>query len=180
MATLNQAQARTKTSTLVGTKAGLIAATDVIGKNQFISASDEPELFGKGNGTDASADFAYQGAQKRAWKLNAVNVTGGISTAALKNGVITSTSAAAVTATLPTGALAGVALNAKQGFQHDFVVDNSAGAAVVTVAVAAGITVAAVIVTGDNNGTLTVGIGVVGFFGLYFVSATVAILYRVG
>lgn len=178
MATLNQAQARTKTSTLVGTKAGLVAATDVIGKNQFISASDEPELFGKGNGTDASAAFAYQGAQKRPWALNAVNATGGISAAALKNGVITSTSAAAVSATLPTATLAGVALNAKQGFQHDFVVDNSAGANTVTVVVAAGITVDTAVITGGI--TLTVAAATVGLFRLYFVSATVARLFRVG
>jgi hypothetical protein len=87
----------------------------------------------------------------------AVNVTGAISAAGLATGYITSTSAAAVTATLPTATLLAAELGASAGTSFEFIVDNSGGANTVTVAVNTGITTATPVVTG--GATLTVSNG---------------------
>ena len=107
----------------------------------------------------------------------AVNVTGAITAAQLSGGLITSTSAAAVTATLPTAALLATAIGAVQGTTFDFVVDNSAGANTVTVQVNTGIVAITPVITGGD--TLTVASGTVGVFKVIFTSATAALLARV-
>lgn len=108
----------------------------------------------------------------------AVNTTGAITAAQLAGGLITSTSAATVTATLPTAALLATALGAVQGSIFDFVVDNHAGANVVTVAVNTGITVGTTAVTGGD--TLTVSVAqAAATFRLVFTSTTTAILRRI-
>ncbi len=111
---------------------------------------------------------------------SAVNATATITADELKTGYITSTSAAPVTATLPTAtALLAVLAGAAAGTWFDFAVDNSAGASVVTVAASASIAVYAVpVITGGS--TLTVAAGVVALFRIYFTSATVAKIYRIG
>lgn len=109
----------------------------------------------------------------------AVNATATISAANLIKGYITSTSAAAVTATLPTATDIGTAIGAVAGTTFDFYVDNTAGANTVTVAVGSGITAATPVVTG--GATLTVSVAnAIGIFRLVFSSATVAKLYRLG
>ena len=107
----------------------------------------------------------------------AINATATITAAQLETQLITSTSAAAVTGTLPTATLIGAALGAVQGFVFDFTVDNSAGANIFTVAVGAGITTVTAVVTG--SATLTVAAGAVGLFRLYFSSPTVAKIARI-
>ena len=74
-----------------------------------------------------------------------IGATGTISAAALATtGYITCTSAAATTITLPIAVTAGVvqglvpALNASAGQKFTFIVDNTAGASAVTIAIAAG------------------------------------------
>ena len=74
-----------------------------------------------------------------------IGATGTISSAALATtGYITCTSAAATTITLPIAVTAGVvqglvpALNASAGQKFTFIVDNTAGASAVTIAIAAG------------------------------------------
>lgn len=110
--------------------------------------------------------------------VNQVNVTGEISVAALNSGIITSTSAAAVTATLPTATAFATQIGAVRGSYFDFVVDNSLGASTVTLAVNTGITVGTVVITG--GGTLTVSTAnVIGWFRLFFTSPTTAILRRI-
>jgi hypothetical protein len=64
----------------------------------------------------------------------AINTSATASAAQVKTGLITSTSGAAVTITLPTGTDLGTALGATQGTTFELVVDNTAGANTVTLA----------------------------------------------
>lgn len=107
---------------------------------------------------------------------SAINATATATAAQVASGAITSTSPAATTITLPTVLLLAAFLGMIQGGSFEFIVDNSAGANTVTVAVGAGMTALAVI-TGGN--TLTVASGSIGIFKLYFSSNNVAFLARV-
>lgn len=108
----------------------------------------------------------------------AVNTTGAITAAELAGGFITSTSAATVTATLPTAALLATQLAAVRGTIFEFVVDNSAGANTVTVAVNTGITVGTTALTGGDSLTVSTA-QVVATFRLVFTTTTTAILRRI-
>lgn len=115
----------------------------------------------------------------------AVNATGTIAAAAVVKGLITSTSAAGVTATLDTAVAIAAAASAVQGTIIEFIVDNTAGASTVTVAVGAGIVAAKQVSTGDtaNDVLLTVAASAtvgIGIFRLVFLSATAATLFRIG
>lgn len=96
--------------------------------------------------------------------------------AQVASGYITSTSAAAVTLTLPTGTLLGAALGAVQGYVHELYIDNTAGASLITVAVAVNgiLSAAAAAGAGAGFGLLTVPSGVTGQarFTLMFSSGT--------
>lgn len=108
----------------------------------------------------------------------AINSTATATAAQVAGGYITSTSAAATTITLPTATLLAAQLNAVAGDTFDFVLDNTAGASTVTIAVGSGI------VASDFPGTntltrtasATVGIAV---FKITFISTTAAILARI-
>lgn len=113
----------------------------------------------------------------------AVNATATLTAAEVAAGYITSTSAAAVTMTLPTGTLLGAELGATAGTIHDLYIDNTAGANPVTVAVATNgvqsnmdleITAATASVTPAAVTPLTIPSGVTGIarFTLVFSSAT--------
>jgi len=106
----------------------------------------------------------------------AANATASLTAAQVATGYIKSTSAAATTLTLPTGTLLGAALGAVQGTVFDLYIDNTAGASIVTVAVAVnGIKSAlAGYGMGAAAGLLTVPAGVTGQarFTLMFSSAT--------
>jgi len=111
----------------------------------------------------------------------ALNATGTLTADLLKTKYITSTSAAAVTATLDTWAnimtALGITTNAAaRGIEIDFEIDNSAGANTVTVAVATGIVAATPVITG--GATLTVAAGTFGKFKLIGKSVTAALLFR--
>ena len=111
----------------------------------------------------------------------AVNATATLTAAQVATGYITSTSAAAVTMTLPTGTLLGAALGATQGTVHELYIDNTAGANTVTVAVATnGIESDAANTTAASFGQLTVASGAtgVGRFTLMFSSATAYVFTR--
>lgn len=107
----------------------------------------------------------------------AANITQVLTAAPLSNGLITSTSAATVSLTLPTATLLATQLGAARGTTFEFIVDNSLGANIVTVVVGAGITVPGTIVI-TGSATLTVAVGEVGVFKLVFVSTTAAKLFR--
>ena len=106
----------------------------------------------------------------------AVNSTATLTAAQVASSYITSTSAAAVTMTLPTGTLLGAALGAVQGTEFEFIIDNTAGANTVTLAVAVNGILSAAAVAGSaaGAGLLTVPSGVTGQgqFTLMFSSAT--------
>lgn len=106
-----------------------------------------------------------------------VNTTATLTPAQLATKYITSTSVAVVTVTLPTAAALATYLGAGAGSQFTFLVDNSAGASVVTVAVNTGITAITPVITG--GATLTVAAGTLGEFKLIFTSATAAKLARI-
>lgn len=110
-------------------------------------------------------------------RRTALNATGTITARMLELGVITSTSAAAVTATLDTAANIAAYFSLSAGSHIDFTVDNSAGANTVTVALGTGITAPAGAVTGGN--TLTVStVNKVGVFRLFYTDATNAVIFR--
>lgn len=112
----------------------------------------------------------------------AINATATVTPVQLINGYITSTSAAAVTLTLPTGTLLGQALNATKGTVFEFYVDNTSGANTVTIAVAVNgiLSAAAVAGAGTGAGLLTVPAGVTGLasFKLVFTSSTAYVFTR--
>lgn len=108
----------------------------------------------------------------------AINATATATAAQIASGYITSTSAAAVTLTLPLATDLATALGATQGTIFRFAVDNSAGANTVTVAVNTGITVGTQAITGGNTLTISTA-NSVGIFELAFTSATTAIIRRV-
>lgn len=111
----------------------------------------------------------------------AVNATATLTSAQVATGYITSTSAAAVTMTLPTGTLLGGVLGAVQGTIHELYIDNTAGANTVTMAVATnGIKSDAANTTAASFGQLTVASGATGIgrFTLMFSSATAYVFTR--
>lgn len=113
----------------------------------------------------------------------AINATATATAAQVASGYITSTSAAAVTITLPTGTLLGAQLGAKQGTIFDLYIDNTAGANTITIAVAVNgiLSAAAAAGAGAGAGLLTVPSGVTGqgCFRLMFSSATAYTFSRV-
>jgi hypothetical protein len=107
----------------------------------------------------------------------AVNSTTTLTAAQVLSGYITSTSAAAVTMTLPTGTTLGNAiLGCAQGFSWNLYIDNTAGANTITMAVNTNaiLSAAAAAGSGAGAGLLTVPSGVTGVacFNLMFTSAT--------
>jgi hypothetical protein len=97
--------------------------------------------------------------------LTAINATATATAAQVATGYITSTSAAAVTITLPTAALLATQLAAHQGIIFDLYIDNTGGANTVTVALGAGMTMS------DVAAVATYGVPT---FGLLTFSATAA------
>lgn len=111
----------------------------------------------------------------------AINSTATATAAQVATGYITSTSAAPVTITLPTGTLLGAALGAVRGTVHELYIDNTAGSSTVTVAVAVnGIKSDAAATTAGSFGQMTVATGVTGIgrFTLMFASATAYVFTR--
>ena len=127
---------------------------------------------------DAFVEFNIQHLDTCCYPIAAINATATATAAQIHSGVITSTSAVATGITLPTATLLGTELKATQGESFQFVVDNSAGANIVTIIVGSGIVVPTTIVI-TGSATLTVAAGQVGIFKLYFKSATTATLFRI-
>lgn len=133
------------------------------------------------NGSTTSALWQSLGGSGAGPAAAAINSTGTATAAQVATGRITSTSGAATTITLPTGTLLGAALGAVAGTVLDLIVDNTAGANTVTMAVAAnGIKSDAANTTAASFGQLTVAAGVTGIgrFTLMFSSATAYVFTR--
>jgi len=113
-------------------------------------------------------------AVQRAGSSAAINSTATATAAQVATGYITSTSGAATTITMPTGTLLGAALGATAGTVFNLVVNNTAGANTVTMAVAVNGILSAM------GGTLTLVAGVTGMAGftLMFSSATAYTITR--
>ena len=125
------------------------------------------------NGPVVSQNGFIQGHQPTA--ANAINVSGTATAAQVADGYITSTSAAPVTITLPTGTALGQFLNATRGTVLDLFIDNTAGASTVTVAVNTNAVLSSAAVdTAGSFGDLTIASGATGIarYTLMFSSAT--------
>lgn len=107
----------------------------------------------------------------------AINATATALVTDIQAGVITSTSAAATSITLPTATALALQLNAVRGTWIDFVIDNSAGSNTVTVVVNTGITVNTPAITGGAALTVSTA-NSVGTFRIYFTSTTTAKIFR--
>lgn len=133
-------------------------------------------------GTTASCAFVVMGGGSSTHPIkSAIPSTATATAAQVATGYITTTSAATTTITLPTGALLGPALNATQGTVFDLIVDNTAGANVVTMAVATnGILSDAATGSAASFGDLTIAAGVTGLarYTLMFSSATAYVFTR--
>jgi hypothetical protein len=131
------------------------------------------------NGPVVSQNGFIEGHQVTA--ANAINATATATAAQVATGYITSTSASAVSITLPTGTLLGAALGATQGTVFDLYIDNTAGANAVTVLVATnGIKSDAANTTAASFGQSTVASGATGIgrFTIMFSSATAYVFTR--
>ena len=122
---------------------------------------------------------------------SAINSTNTITAAQILSGYITSTSAAGTTLTMPTGTLLGQAIpGVARGTTLEFIVDNTAGASTITMAVGTNavqsdwdnqITNATASVTPAAITPLTIASGVSGIatFKIVFASATAYVFSRV-
>lgn len=108
----------------------------------------------------------------------AINISSSITSEELLNGYVTSTSAAAVSITLPTAVDLSAVLGAKEGSSFEFTVDNSAGANTVAVVLNTGITTITPVITGTDTLTVSVVNGV-GIFKVVFITDTTAKIIRV-
>lgn len=111
----------------------------------------------------------------------AINATATATAAQVATGYITSTSALGTTITLPTGTDLGTAIGAVRGTVLELYVDNTAGAATVTMAVATnGILSSAAADTAGSFGDLTIAAGATGLarFTIMFSSATAYVFTR--
>lgn len=145
------------------------------------SAGQPAAFINQGTSASPSWSALVSGAGSLVHTPVAVNATATLTAAQVATGYITSTSAAAVTMTLPTGTLLGAAIGAVQGTTLDLYIDNTAGANTVTVAVAVnGIKSDAANTTAASFGQLTVASGVTGIgrFSLTFSSATAYVFTR--
>jgi len=137
------------------------------------------KLFTLGNNisqTSLTGNNSFNVANLEGHVASAVNATATATSAQVATGYITSTSAAATTITLPTGTLLGAALGATAGDIFNLIVDNTAGANTVTIAVAVNGILSAAAAAGSaaGAGLLTVPSGVtgIGIFTLMFSSST--------
>lgn len=164
-----------------GTATELANSTVVLESGDRVFKKGDTSKFKLADGVTTVASLPWTHSAVKTFGANAVNVTATLTGSQVAKGLITSTSAAAVAATLPTAALLLAALGTPGADTKkvlDFIVDNSAGANTVTVVASASITAATAVVTG--GATLTIASGAVGLFKIFFTSATVAKIYRVG
>lgn len=158
--TLTQTQA--DALDLAATPAGYLFFNSTTGKFNFWDGGQSPKDEIKSN------KFA----------LIAIDVTGAISAVQLSRGVITSTSAAAVSITLPTATQLATELKASRGKRFQFVVDNSAGASTITLVLGTGITVNTPAITGGAALTVSTA-NAVAIFEIVFTSGTTAKILRI-
>ena len=134
-----------------------------------------------GSSLTVTGTTTFTGSLIRTFNTVAVNATATLTAAQVTSSYITSTSAAPVTMTLPTGTLLGAQVGAVQGTVMELFIDNTAGANTVTIAVATnGIKSDAANTTAASFGQLTVASGAtgVGRFSIMFSSPTAYVFTR--
>ncbi len=109
--------------------------------------------------------------------VSAINSSAVATPSQIEGGLITSTSLALTTITLPTAADLGDKIGAEEGAAIDFIINNRAGTSTITLAVNTGISVIDPIITGSN--TMTVAVGDLGQFRIIYDTATTARVARV-
>lgn len=133
--------------------------------------------------------ISVAGASTRTFTAAAVNTSATLTAAQVAGGYITTTSAAGVTMTMPTGTLLGAAVTAVRGMVLELYIDNTAGASTVTMAVGTNavqsdwdnqITTATASVTPAAITPLTIASGTSGFarYTIMFASATAYVFSR--
>jgi len=111
----------------------------------------------------------------------AINATAAATAAEVATGYITSTSAGTTSITFPTGTLLGAELQATAGTVLELIIDNTAGASVVTMVVGVNAILSdAATTTAGSFGDLTIAAGVTGIarYTLLFSSATAYTITR--
>lgn len=109
----------------------------------------------------------------------AKNVTDSLTAIELSGGYITSTSAAAVTITMPTVATIVTQIGAVAGDRFQFLVDNHTGANTVTLDLTgSGISTGTSPITGGSTLTISTA-NLIGLFELFFTSGTTAVIRRI-
>jgi len=163
------AGAGTVSYTVTETEAAILSAANVNTTNDLANV-----------GTFSTTGFATFGAGvlfKRGTAV-AINSSATIASGDMTVGYITSTSAAPTTITLRTATQLATELGATAGSSYRFIIDNSAGASTVTLAVATGVVVGTTALTGGDSLTLSTA-QAVGVWELIFKSTTTAQLRRV-
>ena len=173
------------TVAMICTDSGSNASLSIDGKGngtiKINNASTSAGIVSLGNATSGAGVYAY-GAINNFHAPTAANATTTLSGAQVATGYITSTSAAPVTLTLPTGTNLGSSLSATQGTVFDLYIDNTAGSNTITIAVNTNaILSAAAAANGGSQGLLTVPSGVTGqaCFRLMFSSSTAYTFTRI-
>lgn len=109
---------------------------------------------------------------------SAINSTNTATAAQVATGLITSTSGAATSITLPTATQLATQLGAVRGSHFEFIVDNTAGANTVTMIAGSGITVASAL-TGGTTLTVPATTSGIAIFRVTFASTIAATLARI-
>ncbi len=166
-----------------------IGANALVGESNAVSIGDTTNTLRVGIGTAYPLyELDVRGISASALKLTnavpvAINSTATASAAAVASGYITSTSAALTTITLPTVASLASYLNAARGTSFELIIDNSAGASTVTIALNTGWH-QLVIVPNGGSGALTVAgssaLGVAIFKIVITDSGSNAVITRIG
>lgn len=171
------------------TNATAIGANALVGESNAVSIGDTTNTLRVGIGTAYPLyELDVRGITATALNLTnavpvAINSTATASAAQVASGYITSTSAAPTTITLPTVASLASYLNAARGTSFELIIDNSAGASTVTIALNTGWH-QLVIVPNGGSGALTVAgssaLGVAIFKIVITDSGSNAVITRIG
>ena len=113
--------------------------------------------------------------------LAAINTSATATAANIVSGYITSTTAAAVTITMPTATLIATEIGGtvSRGTSLEFSVENTGSTNAVTLAVGTGITVQSTVVVTGSNSLVIASANNIGRFRLVFTSGTTAKLFRI-
>lgn len=160
--------------------ASLQAQVTILNPSAGVLAADTVQEITSGHGVLISSLLARNGFYVTKPTPTAKNITATLTAAELLTGVITSTSVAAVSLTLPSIVSMVAILGNARGSYFDFVIDATLGANDVTVVLPASISQLVIVPDGGAGNLVvthsaTLGVGI---FRLYFYSATAGVISR--